>query len=175
MESVHDLVRGEPTQALGVSSPISGGVGWNTPIVVEVYALGCGVALVGQRGDLLGRKGSFELEAHGKVFVFDQIGAVKSNRFVAPIEGDIAAIGQPVETIDQEHFAKLGGGAGQNKTPCKTAILSLPQGMGKTTMGYDLAQRLGCTCVVDNWYPAMRLTPGALHLTNCDVLSGGAL
>ncbi|WP_170067358.1 hypothetical protein [Malikia spinosa] len=44
--------------------------------------------------------------------------------------------------------------------------MSLPQGAGKTILADALADRLGCTSVVDDWDHRMLLTPGALHLTN---------
>lgn len=173
-ESVIDLAASQPSQAFNVSSPVFGGIGGNTSIVVEVYALGRGVTLVADGSDLLCREGTFKFETNGKVFVFDQLGAVKSNWLVAPVQGDVAAIWQPVETVDQEQLAELGCGAGQNGSPGKTAILSLPPGMGKTTIAPALAKHLGCTSVVDEWTPSIYVTQGALHLTNTNLLTGGA-
>lgn len=166
MLSTHDLVPGESSQSLGVSSPISGRVGGNTPIVVDVYALGRGVSLVGQGSDLLGREGTFKLEANGKVFVFDPLGAVQSHRLVAPVQSDIAAILPTLQAVDKEHLTEFGNGAVHDGSPFKTTILNLPQGYGKTCLGQQLADKLGCTSVVDEWAPCKPLTPGALHLTN---------
>lgn len=171
-ELVNNLAPCQPLQALGVSSPVMGGVGGDASIVVEVYALGRGVALVTDGSDLLGREGTFELEANGKVFVFDPLGAAKTNGFVAPVQGHIAAIGQAVKAVDQEQLAELGCGAGQDGSPGKTAILGLPPGMGKTTIAPALAKRLGCTSVVDEWTPSLYVTPGALHVTNAAALTG---
>lgn len=173
-ESVIDFATSQPFQPFGISSPVFGGSGGNASIVVEVYAIGRGVTLVTDGSDLLCREGTFELEANGKVFVFDQLGAVKSNWFVAPVQGDVAAIGQAVEAVDQEQLAEFGCGAGQDGSPCKTAILSLAQGMGKTTIAHALAKHLGCTSVVDEWTPSSYVTKGALHLTNAVILTGGA-
>lgn len=46
-----------------------------------------------------------------------------------------------------------------------TAVLTGPQGCGKTTVAADLARRLGCTAILDEWHPAQRLQAGALHVT----------
>lgn len=173
-ESVIDFATSQPFQPFGISSPVFGGSGGNASIVVEVYAIGRGVTLVTDGRDLLGREGTLELETNGKVFVFDQLSAIKSNWLVAPVQGDVAAIGQTVEAVDKEQLAEFGCGAGQDGAPCKTAILSLPPGMGKTTIALALAKHLGCTSVVEEWHPSQPLTPGALHLTNVDVLTGGA-
>jgi hypothetical protein len=47
--------------------------------------------------------------------------------------------------------------------------LSLPPGLGKSTIALRLARWLGCTAVVDEWYPSMPVVEGALHLTNVEV------
>ncbi len=169
MESVHDLVRSEPSQAISVGSPVSGRSGGDTPIVVKIYARGRGVSLVGQGSDLPGREGTFELEAHGKVFVFDVAGAVEANGLVTPVEGDVTAIFLSIQTVDQEHLTKFGNGIGHDGSPLKTTILNLPQGYGKTSIGQQLADKLGCSAVVDDWTASDPLTPGALHLTCCDI------
>lgn len=172
MQSVnHNLVASQPAQALGVGGPVAGRVGGDAPIVVQVYALGRGVSLVGQRGDLPLREGAFELEAHGQIFVFDPLAAGHAHGFVAPVEGDITAVGQPVQAINQKDLAEFGHGAGgQLGAPLKTAILSLPQGSGKSLVAGPLARALGCRAVVDEWTPRMTFTAGALHLTNDDML-----
>ena len=165
MESVHDAVPSQSGQPISVGSPGNGRTGGDTPIVVEVYALGRGVSVAGQGGDLAGRQGTFELEANGKVFVFDPLSAGHSHRFVTPVQGDIAAIGLPVEAVDQENLAELRPSFCHSGTPCKTAILNLPAGMGKTLIAHSLAQRLGCSHVVEEWN-GQYIRPGALHLTN---------
>lgn len=170
MQSVNgNLVSGQPAQALGVGRPITGRVGGDTPIVVQVYALGRGVCLVGQRSNLPLREGAFELEAHGKIFVFDPLAADHANGFVTPVEGDIAAVALPVQAVDQKDLSKFGNG-GQLGAPFKTAILSLPQGSGKSLIAAELALALGCHTVVDEWTPRKPLTVGALHLTSEDAL-----
>jgi hypothetical protein len=47
--------------------------------------------------------------------------------------------------------------------------LSLPQGWGKATIAHELAKRLGCAAIVDEWHPAMPVFAGALHLTSVEV------
>ena len=167
------VLSGEPPQALGISSPVVGRVGGNTPIVVEVYALGRGVALEGQGSDLLGREGAFELKANGKVFVFDPLGARHANGLVTPVERHVTTLLQPLEAVDHEHLTELGNSLGHIK-PLKAAILSLPAGSGKSAIAGLLSQRLGCTSVVDEWNTDKPLTPGALHLTNDLIWIGGA-
>lgn len=166
MQSVNgNLVASQFAQALGVSGPGTGRVGGDTPIVVQIYASGFGVSLVGQRNNLPLREGAFELEAHGKIFVFDPLAAGHANGFVAPVEGDIAAVGLLVQAVDQKDVSEFGNGS-QFGAPSKTAILSLPQGSGKNLIATELAVRLGCHTVVDEWTPRKPLTVGALHLTS---------
>lgn len=52
------------------------------------------------------------------------------------------------------------------KNSLKTVILTAPPGWGKTTQAQALQAEFGCACVVDEWNPSKRITPGALHLTN---------
>lgn len=172
MQSVnHNLVAGQSAQARGVGGPVTGRVGGDTPIVVQIYALGRGVSLVGQRGNLPLREGTFELEAHGQIFVFDPLAAGHAHWFVAPVEGHIRAVLEPVQAIDQKDLSEFGNGTGgQLGAPLKTAILSLPQGIGKSLIADQLAQALGCSGVVDEWSLERFITVGALHLTN-DVLT----
>lgn len=60
----------------------------------------------------------------------------------------------------------------------KTAILSLPQGWGKTAMARRIAAHIGCSRIVDEWWPSQPVLGGALHLTSAEVLGysqqGGA-
>lgn len=51
-------------------------------------------------------------------------------------------------------------------TPFETVIFSAPQGWGKTHHAIQLAQRLGCDGVVDEWKPGDAIVDGQLHLTN---------
>lgn len=166
MQSGHDLVCSQSSQAFGVGSPGDGRIGGNAPIVVQIYALGRGVALKGQGGDLLGREGTFELEANGKVFVFDPLNAVQAHGLVTPVEGDVSAVFLALQAVDQEHLAEFRNGLGHSGSPFKTAILAAPQGFGKTSLGVALAEKLGCTKIVDEWGQKTALTPGALHLTS---------
>lgn len=53
----------------------------------------------------------------------------------------------------------------------KTAILSLPQGWGKTQIANDVAQFLGCSDVVDEWHPGRPILAGALHLTHVSMVA----
>ena len=172
-QSVNNLVSSQAPQALGVCGPGGGRVGGNAPIVVQIYAIGRGVTLVGQGSDLGRRQGAFEIEAYGKIFVFDPLGADHAYGFVAPVQGDVATVFQALQAVDQEYLAKFGCVVGHGGSTLKTAILTLPQGYGKTSIAHQFASRLGCTSVVEEWSPSQPLTPGALHLTNAPVLVGG--
>ena len=166
MQSGHDLVGSQPPQALGVSSPGDGRVGGHAPIVVQIYGLGRGVTLETQRGNLAGREGAFELEAHGKILKFDPLSAIEAHGFVTPVEGDVTAVFLSLKAVDQEHVAEFGCGGGHKVSPFKTAILILPAGYGKSTIACELSHRLGCEGVVHEWCTNESLTPGWLHLTN---------
>lgn len=167
LAAVQDLVAGQSLEAACVNRPVGGGGRGHGTISVQVYALGSGVSMARQGGNLLGREGAFELEANGKLFVFDPVEAGQAYGFIAPVEGDIAAVGQQVEAVDQEDLGEVGLARVAHDGLCKkTAILSLPQGAGKTLLANALADRLGCTSVVDEWHSRMLLKPGALHLTN---------
>jgi len=174
-ESVPDFVPSKPSQALGVSSPIGGGFFGEASVVVEVYTFGSGVSIKGQGDDLPRSESAFELETHGEYLVFDPVASTKANWVVASIHCEIRAVGEPLEAVDQEDVTELGCGAFQGKSPYKTVILSLPPATGKTTVRHALAQRLGCTCIVEEWRPHLGVVPGGLHLTNCPVPTGGAL
>jgi hypothetical protein len=166
VQSGHDLVRSQSPQALGIGSPISGRIGGDTPIVVEVYALGRGVTLERQGCNLLAGQGTFELEAHGKVFVFDPLSAIHAHRLVPPVEGNVGAVFQALQAVNQENLAEFGRCVGHIGFPLKTTILMLEAGMGKTTIAKQLADHLGCTTVIDEWNWGKPLTLNALHLTN---------
>lgn len=161
-----DLISSKPLQPCGVSRPGSVSISGNTPIFVQVYALGRGVTVVTERGNLSGREGTLELEANGKIFVFEPVNAGQAYGFVTPVEGDVPTIILQLQAVDQEHLAKFGDGIGHGDNSQKTVILSLPSGFGKTSVSRDLADALGCSWIVDEWAPAKTLTPGALHLTN---------
>jgi len=166
VQSGNDLVKSQPLQAFGISSPGDGRIGGNAPIVVQIYALGCGVALKGQGGDLLGREGAFELEANGKVFVFDPLSAVQAYGFVTAIEGNVTTIFKALQTVDQEYLAEFRNGIGHSGSPLRTTILFLPQGFGKSVIAIQLADILGCEQIVEEWTQSMALVPDALHLSN---------
>lgn len=177
MSSMHDLVPSQPLQACAVGAPVVSTERGHATIVVEIYALGVGVALVRQSSDLGGAQRTLELETNGKRVVIDPLRSRKTEWLVSPVERDVAAIGLALQTVDQDQLAKLGhsffGGHGTNTSRAKTAILSLPAGWGKTTMAPALAAFLGCTKIVDEWNPTQPITPFALHLTNM-LLEGGA-
>lgn len=161
-------VPSQPLQSGAVGGPMGWPVGGYTPVVVEVYAIGTGVTLPGKCSDLAGREGTLELEANGQFFVFDPLAARVAQGFIPAVEGDIAAVGQTVEAVDETERSEVGF-QGHVGIPPKTAILSLPQGYGKSTMGQALARWLGCSHVVDEWHPGLELDFGALHLTNMEL------
>lgn len=70
------------------------------------------------------------------------------------------AASQALEARDSDSHGRL---------QAKTAILTLPQGSGKTLLGHALAARLGCARVVDDWSEGQALLQGALHLTHSPV------
>lgn len=168
LQSVNpNLVARQPAQARGVSGPVTGRIGGHTPIVVQVYALGRGVTIEGQRGNLPLREGTLKFDAHGKILVLDPLAASHAHGHIAPVKGNIAAVGQVLQAVDQEDLPNVGHGAGgQFSAPLKTVILSLPPGSGKTLLGGQIAKALGCHGVVDEWALGKLLTAGALHLTN---------
>lgn len=164
----HHGVPSQPLQSGTVGGPMGPPIGWYTPVVVEVYAIGSGVTLPGERSDLAGREGTLELEANGQLFVFDPLAARVTERLISAVEGNITAVGQTIEAVDEAKRSEVGF-QGHVGIPPKTAILSLPQGYGKTTMAHALARWLGCTCVFDEWHPGLELQQGALHLTNAQL------
>jgi hypothetical protein len=175
--SVHNLVACKPLQAGAVGRPVGGAIGGHTPIVVEVYALGVGVALVREGSNLRGAQGTFELEANGKRVVIDPLRSRKTQRLVPPVQGDVAAIGLPLQAVNQHEMAqfrsRVSGSHNGASSQAKAAILSLPQGWGKTTMAPAMAAFLGLHWIVEEWHPAQHIVPGALHLTSEPVDSEG--
>jgi hypothetical protein len=149
-------------------------IGGDASVVVEVYTLGRGVSIKGQGCDLPGSEGAFELKTHGESLVFDPLAPTKANWFVSSIQSDVGATTLPLEAVYQEDVAEIGGdgGFGQGRASYKTVILSLPPGLGKTTVGAALARKLGCTSIVDEWSPKYGVVPGALHLTNANLQGG---
>lgn len=175
MSSANNLVASEPLQARAVDLPISGAGRRHATIPVEVYALGFGIALVREPGDLSSGQGSLELEAAGRRFVINPLASCKGQWLVPAVEGDVAAIGQALQAIDEEEFAELSRSGvvhGGRSRVEKTAILSLPQGWGKTTMARRIAAHIGCTRIVDEWWPGQPILGGALHLTSADDVLG---
>lgn len=81
-----------------------------------------------------------------------------------------AVAGGQLHDEKAEHGVDADDGAVRHADSCgqKTVILSLPQGMGKSTLAPALAQRLGCTHIVDEWREDMPVQPGALHLHQCE-------
>ena len=171
MQSSLDQVRSKPLQSVCIGGPAGVGAGGNAAVVVQIYALGAGVSLVGQSLDLPPTEPAFELEANGQVFVFDPLRACHANWLVSTVKGHIRAVLEPLQAVDQEGVTEIGNGLFQGNLPSKTTILYLPAGYGKTTMAEALAQRLGCDGVVDEWHLGRFITAGALHLTNVDVLA----
>ena len=177
--SVDNLVACKPLQAGTVGHPVGGAIGGHAPIVVEVYALGVGVALVREGSNLRGAQGTLELEANGKRVVIDPLRSRKTQRLVPPVQGDVAAIGLPLQAVNQHEMAqfrsRVSGSHNGASSQAEAAILSLPQGWGKTTMAPAMAAFLSLDWIVEEWHPAQRIVPGALHLTSEPVdAEGGA-
>lgn len=159
----------EQLQPRAVRGPVGERVGGDTAVAVQVYALGRGIATAGEGAHLGVGEGAFEIESHGVRVIVDPAGAVESHRLVTPIERHVLAIWQTVEAVDQEQLAKFGFGVGHEPLQAKTAILSLPQGSGKTLLARNMAARLGCRWVLDAWCEDLPLLQGALHLTHLPV------
>lgn len=169
---VSSMNYGQPSQQLqpgAVGSPSGSRLGGDAAVAVQVYAVGRGIALAGQGADLQRGDGAFELGAHGVSLVVNPAGAVETHRLVASVERYVLTPSQTVETVDQEQLAKFGFVGGHDALQAKTAILNLPQGAGKTVLSRNMAARLGCLFVVDNWYDGLPLLRGALHLTHLPV------
>ena len=166
---VNYLVASQAFQLAAVGSPVGGAGGGDAPIVVEVYTLRAGVPLVGEGGNLRSTQRTLELEAHGKVFVLDVLGAREAHGLVASVQCHIASIGLQVQAVDEEKLAELGNGVCHGHSLAKAAILTGPQGSGKSAIACELAKHLGLPLLVDEWRPDMVIVPGALHITNCEV------
>lgn len=171
MQSDHDLVSSQALQPGGVSGPISGRPGGNTPIVVQVYALKCGVTIKTESSGLINRKDFFELEAFGKFLTFDMAGAISAQGLAAPIQGHVAAVSLPLKAMDQKDVAELERINSHGACSLKTVIVNLPPESGKTVLAEQLMARFGCTSIVEEWCNRDALTPGALHLTNQDLFA----
>lgn len=170
--SVRDSQASKPLQPAGVGSPIGGAGGGHAPIVVQVYALGIGIAMARNGGHLRRAEGAFELEANGVRLVINPLDSCQAHWLVTPVEREVAAIGLPLQAVDEENLSEFGsvdGHGGASLGVANTVILSLPQGAGKTTLALELARRLGCAWVVDKWLPYDRLLGGALHLSQVTV------
>lgn len=163
--SALDRVTRQSLQALRIALPVGSPVDGDTSVVVEVYALGVGVAVKGESRNLFGGEGSFELEANGKVFVFNPLTAGKAHGLVSAVQSDIATVRKSIKAIDQKDLSKVGIHSAPSP---KTAILCLPQGYGKTLLAQRLAQKLGCHAVVDEWTLDQPALAGALHLTSVE-------
>lgn len=164
----------QPSQPGGISGPVGSAGSGQTRVVVEIYALGAGVSVVGERSSLLFREGALELNANGKVCVFDPFGARKAYGFVAPVESDIGAVGQALKAVDEKDPAEIGSdffGHSSSSFGVKTAILSLPASFGKHSLAPRIAEVLGCTSIVDEWAPSQGLVQGALHVTNAEIVT----
>lgn len=168
-ESVGDQEPGQELQAGAVGGPGLVAIGGDATVAVQVYALGRGIVLPGEPAHLGLGEGAFELEAHGVGLVVDPVGAAESHRLVTPIERYPLAVWPLVEAVDQEELAEFGLGLGHGHLQAKTAIVNLPPGAGKTLLGRQLAARLGCAWVVDDWADGRPLLAGGLHLTHLPV------
>jgi len=166
MQSTDNLVRGQLTQAHAVGSPVGGAGGGDAAIVVEIYAIGAGVTLVGQSGDLPLAQVAFEFKANGKVFVIDPLSARQAYGLVSAVQGHVTTVFEPLQAVDQEQLAKVGGVDGHAQSPLRTIILSLPAGSGKSTYAHQLCSQFNCGALVDDWSTHEALIAGALHLTN---------
>jgi hypothetical protein len=175
----------QPSQPLrpgAVSRPVGGAVCGHTAIVVQDYALGIGVSVPGDGYDLGRTERAFELETPRGRLVIDPGRARLAEWLVLPVQGDVAPVGQALQAVDQEDGSEIRGGDAvdiHDEDPPlfgvgRTAILSLPQGWGKSSCAHELARRLGCTSVVDDWPFPFDITPGALHLSNAPIRKGGA-
>lgn len=168
LAAVQDPVPSQPLETMYVNLPVLRRIHWVQSTCIQLYALGRGVTVTGKGSNLLRREGSFELEANGMVFVFDPIDARHAYGFVASIESDIAAISHLIEAVDEENLPEFGlTRIAHDDVFKKTVVLSLPQGMGKSTIAKKLATQLDLTRIVDSWDDiSMPLIPGALHLTH---------
>lgn len=163
----HDAVPGQARQPGAVGLPVGGAGGGDRPVVVQVYAPGIGVTLVREGHNLPLREGAFELEARGVRVVVDPLAAKHAERLVLAVERDVAAVSEPLQAVDQEDGANFGGvGCGHGTSLVRTAILSMPQGSGKTRIAEQLAPLIGCGGVIEEWWPGQLLRRGALHLTH---------
>lgn len=52
-----------------------------------------------------------------------------------------------------------------------SVVVVAPQGAGKTRFAQQLAERFGCTSIVDDWDGRGNVPAGALVLTNVDIAS----
>lgn len=163
------LVSSQAFQFGTVGCPVCSTESGDAAIVVEVYALRVGVPLPGECGDLRSTQSPLELEAHGKVFVLDVLGTRKAHGLVASVQSHIASIGLQFQAVDEEKLAELGNGVWHGNPLSKAAILTGPQGSGKSAIACELAKHLGLPLLVDEWRPGMVIVPGALHITNCEV------
>ncbi len=165
------FVSGQFLEPFGVSLPVRIPAGGYTTVVVEVYALGRGVTIERERGDLAGREGTLELEAGGQFLSFNRLVCEQSERRVLSVEYFVTAIRQALDAVGEEEHPELERIAAAHfaGTPSKTAILQLPPATGKTTVAQQLAQWLGCIHVLDEWCPDYPLVEGALHLTNVEM------
>lgn len=167
--SVFHGVFHEAPDAVRVLRPVRRGSDRIGPLPVQVYAIGAGITIGRERSDLTGRQGALELEANGKFFVFDVLSARKADWFVSVVERDVAAIWHQIKAVDE---VKPPQGRDAFLHACssqKTCIVTLPQGIGKTTLAPKLAAALACHTIVDDWGPNLTVLPGALHLTSYEV------
>ena len=171
-----DSIFDEPCYSITVGYPVRLARRGNASLTVEVYALGSGVSIEGEGSDLSGAEAAFELDpGYGSVLQFAPHLARVTQRSVVAVERDIATIWHQLQTEDEPHPAQLIGAtrgflcAKHIQSP-KSAIVSLRSATGKTTVAEQLAKRLGCKFIWDEWVPGKHpILPGTLHLTNAPV------
>ncbi len=171
-----DSIFDEPCYSITVGYPVRLARRGNASLTVEVYSLGSGVAIERKSGNLSGAEATFELDpGYGSVLQFAPHLARVAQRSVVAVERDIATIWHQLQAEDEPHPAQLIGAtrgflsAKHIQSP-KSAIVSLRSATGKTTVAEQLAKRLGCKFIWDEWVPGQHpILPGTLHLTNAPV------
>ena len=106
-----------------------------------------------------------EAEGAGAGFIAHPLTTERADWFVIAVQRDIAAIVQAFQAHGQKKKANLGAAAHSGVSE-KTVIFCLPGGAGKSYLAPMLAQHLGMDRIIDGWYPASEVTPGAMHVTN---------
>lgn len=159
-------------QSLAVCRPLRRAGSGYARIVVEVYALGIGIAVEAHGHDLHLPQGAFEIETPERRLVLNVGNARHTEWFVGPVKRNVAPVFEPLEALNEQQAAQVNRVLRSHIAPravVNTAILSLPCGWGKTHHAAVIGRLLGCTHTVEEWLPERGLAHGALHLTNADV------